>query len=218
MKILALEFSSERRSVAVVVEGRMRGRAEETGGRTARAFALIERALAEAGLEREGVDCLAVGLGPGSYAGIRAAIALAQGWQIARPVRLLGISSVECLAAQAQAENVFGCINVLIDAQRQEFYCAGYQVEASGRRLVAPLRLIDFNTAALLHDGGDTLIVGTDLQKHFPKAHVLAPDAAQLGLLATCRTDFVTGDKLEPIYLRDTAVVKAPPPRIIPPL
>ena len=77
MKILAVEFSSERRSVAVLAEGRVLGCAAETGGRTARAFSLIESALREARLEREDIECVAVGLGPGSYAGIRAAIALA---------------------------------------------------------------------------------------------------------------------------------------------
>jgi hypothetical protein len=34
--------------------------------------------------------------------------------------------------------------------------------------------------------------------------------------LALDRTDFVAGEKLEPIYLRPTSFVKAPPPRILP--
>src|SRR5207249_11930332 len=95
MKILALEFSSAQRSVALVVDGQVRGRAQETGTRESRALSLIESALSAAGLERETVDCLAVGLGPGSYGGIRSAIALAQGWQLARGTKTLGISSGE---------------------------------------------------------------------------------------------------------------------------
>ena len=73
MKILAIEFSSDRRSVAICADGEVRSRAEETGGRTARAFNLIERALTEAKLQREDVECIALGLGPGSYARIRSA-------------------------------------------------------------------------------------------------------------------------------------------------
>ena len=49
---------------------------------------------------------------------------MAQGWQLARGVKLLGVSSAECLAAQAQAEKIFGRVNVVIDAQRNEFYLA----------------------------------------------------------------------------------------------
>ena len=111
MKILALEFSSPQRSVAVVHGGTAAGRlclgeAIETGGRATNALGLVEDALRQAQLDREQIECLVVGLGPGSYTGISLAIALAQGWQLARPVKLLGVSSAECLAAQAQAAGV----------------------------------------------------------------------------------------------------------------
>jgi len=94
------------------------GEAIEAGTRSTKALGLVEEALRQAQLEREQIECLAVGLGPGSYTGIRMAIALAQGWQLARPVKLLGISSADCVAAQARAEGVVGHVQVVIDAQR----------------------------------------------------------------------------------------------------
>jgi len=45
MKILALEFSSAQRSVAVVVDGQVRGRTQETGTRQSHALSLIKTAL-----------------------------------------------------------------------------------------------------------------------------------------------------------------------------
>jgi hypothetical protein len=39
------------------------------------------------------------------------------------------------------------------------------------------------------------------------------PAAAVLAQLAAGRSDFVSGDKLTPIYLREVSFVKAPPPR-----
>src|SRR5437899_995283 len=131
MKILALEFSSARRSVAVVVDGQLRARVEEADLRANRALSWIEAALRAAGLERENIECLAIGIGPGSYTGIRTAIALAHGWQLARGTHILGISSVECLAAQAQAEKIHGRINTVIDAQRIEFYLARFEAGPS---------------------------------------------------------------------------------------
>jgi tRNA threonylcarbamoyladenosine biosynthesis protein TsaB len=214
MKILAIEFSSEQRSVAMVVDGRVCGRAEETGGRTARAFKLIEQALGEAKLEREEIDCLAIGLGPGSYAGIRAAIALAQGWQVACPIRVIGISSVECLAAQAQAAGLCGRGNILIDAQRSEFYFAAFEVTKERCHNLEALRLVTLEEARILCTDGEVL-VGPNLLARFPDARVLHPDAAALGQLAAGRNDFVSADKLEPIYLREASFVKAPPPRVI---
>ena len=82
MKILALEFSSPQRSVAVVHAGadaapRCLGEAIETGGHITNPLGLVEDALRHTELDRTQIECLAVGLGPGSYNGMRLAIALA---------------------------------------------------------------------------------------------------------------------------------------------
>ena len=214
MKILALEFSSDQRSVAVSVEGQVRGTARETATRAGHAFALIEQALKEAGLEREQIECLAVGLGPGSYAGSRSAIALAQGWQLAAPVKLLGLSSVECLAAEAQANGWFGQVSVVIDAQRNELYLARYEIGARGWREVEPLRLAGLEEVRQLSPGG-RILLGPDAHLWLAGGKALFPSASVLSGLASGRTDIVHGEKLEPIYLRETNFVKAPPPRNI---
>lgn len=215
MKILALEFSSTQRSVAVLTDGFVRGVAIQTGGRATQAFHLIERALAESQLEREQIECLAIGLGPGSYTGIRAAIALAQGWQLARDIRILGISSVECLAAEAQRQNCFGKINIVIDAQRKEFYLAGYEVSETVRLEVEPLRVASLGEVEAGMNAGK-MVVGPEVSRWFPVGREIFPSAAALGQLAVNRTEYVSGERLEPIYLRETQFVKASPPRMIP--
>jgi tRNA threonylcarbamoyladenosine biosynthesis protein TsaB len=214
MTILALEFASDRRSVAVVVDGAPRGAAAEMAGRNTRALALIEQALREAQVEREAVEVIAVGVGPGSYAGIRAAISTAQGWQLACGVRLLGISTVDCLAAQAQAAGILGVVHFAIDAQRHEFYFASYEISPSERRLVKPLRLATTDDVRC-RAANSELCIWPELQSAFPSGRVLLPDAATLGQLAAGRTDFLKGADLEPIYLRAPAFVKAAPPRFI---
>jgi tRNA threonylcarbamoyladenosine biosynthesis protein TsaB len=220
MTILALEFSSGQRSVAVV--RRRAGDASfvvsevvETGaGGTTRAFAMIQSALHEAQLEREQIEVLAVGLGPGSYTGIRVALSIAQGWQLAGGVKLLGISSAECVAAQAQAEKISGRVNVVIDAQRNEFYLAAYEISADGWREIEPLRIL---TRAEVESraGAKEIPIGPEVPRWFPNGRMVFPRAAMLGQLALNRNDFVAGDKLEPIYLRETNFVKAPPSRRI---
>jgi hypothetical protein len=50
----------------------------------------------------------------------------------------------------------------------------------------------------------------------FPEGRLVFPRATMLGQLASGRSDFVAGEKLEPIYLRETKFVKAPPPRKLP--
>jgi len=230
MKLLAIEFSSAQRSVAVVQAG---GRCPAPGHGLALAevvardersasshrpttttptLELLDRALREAKLEREQIECLAIGLGPGSYAGIRAGIALAQGWQLGRDVKLLGVSSAECVAAQAQPAGIKGRVAVVIDAQRAEFYLAGYEIGATGRREVEPLRLAALSEVQACEKKG-ALLLGPEVTTWFPGGRLLFPRAATLGQLALERSDFVSGEKLEPIYLRETAFVKAPAPR-----
>ena len=189
------------------------GEAVETATRSTHAFALIEKALHDARIEREEIECLAIGLGPGSYHGIRSAIALAQGWQLARPVKLLGISSAECIAAEAQAKGSFGSASVVIDAQRNELYLARYDITPEHIREISPLSLV---AAASFCLRPGEIIVGPESIRWFNSGRILFPTAATLGLLAASNTDFVPGEKLEPIYFRETNFVKAPPPRVLP--
>jgi tRNA threonylcarbamoyl adenosine modification protein YeaZ len=260
MKILALEFSSPQRSVAVVtssddrplrdsqevskipvqgctVSETGRGIAEfsspilpvlsatpavsvseviESGsGRMMKPLDMIEETLRLAGLKREQIECLAIGLGPGSYTGIRTAIALAQGWQLASGVKLLGVSSADCVAAQAQADGFRGTVSVVLDAQRGEFCLAGYELGACVCRQTAPLRLAVLAEAIKQAQASEVLI-GPEATRCFPGGRVVFPRAATLGKLALGRTDFVAGEKLEPLYLREAKFVKATTPRTIP--
>ena len=224
MKILAFEFSSPQRSIAVLDAGATgpssTSEVVEAGPPPVKAFAMIEEALRQTQLEREQVECLAIGIGPGSYSGIRSAIALAQGWQLALPVKVIGISSVECLAAQAHEEGIRGSIQIAIDAQRKEFYLAGYDVSETGWIETSPLRLADLEEvrACAQHRSGGAatgqLLIGPEVKQFHGR--VLFPRATTLARLALGRKSFVPANKIEPIYLRETAFVKAPAPRTLP--
>jgi len=214
MKILAIEFSSSQRSVALADSGNT-FELLETGERSTRTLAMIEEILRQAQCEREQIDCLAIGLGPGSYTGIRSAIALAQGWELARPpdsLKLLGINSMEALAAQARIEGVLGPAALVIDAQRNEFYLAEYEITKESFRPITPLRLASFEEVRQRQIAG-AQVAGPDASNWFPGSRNLFPHAAALAQLAVSSTDFLPAEKLEPIYLRQTVFVKAPLPR-----
>src|SRR5262245_31117983 len=211
MTILALEFSSPQRSVAVLDPGAeqfcaVRADAE----RTTHAFELIEQVLEKTGLERKVIDCIAVGIGPGSYTGIRVAIAIAQGWQLGAGVNLLGVNSADAIAAGARATGVKGKAFCVIDAQRREYYVAGYDLDWDPPRIVEPLAISSADAVSNLASRGEILIgPETALEGN----RLIFPDAAMLARLASVRRDFVPGERLEPIYVRETAFVKAAPPR-----
>lgn len=202
MKILGLEFSSEERSAAVgeaiSSDVRIVATRTEQGPRGCTGMTLIDQVLRTAELAPEQIDALAIGLGPGSYAGIRSAIAIAQGWQLARSVRLIGISSADVIAQEAQERGIHGAITILIDAQRSEFYQARYLISTAGIEGGA----LSIVTAEQVDHSGTVIAAAT-----------LFPSAAALIRAAASRADSVPGEKLEPIYLRETSFVKAPPPR-----
>ena len=215
MKMLALEFSSPQRSVAVVSSTGAAGEViHASPGNTMQPLGLVEAALKQTGVRREQVEAIAVGLGPGSYNGIRVAIALAQGWQLASGVKLLGVGSAECVAAQAFADGMQGKFSVVIDAQRGEFYVADYEVNAGTLRHTSSLELVAREQVSRRERAGNILI-GPEVTRWFPNGRVVFPRAEMLGKLAFGRNDFVPGNKLEPIYLRQANFVKAPPPRTL---
>ena len=209
MTILALEFSSLRRSVALARGEEVLAEAvAQTTGRGTDAFGLIENVLTQAGLSREAVDVIAVGLGPGSYTGIRAAIAVAQGWQLGRGVKLVGVSSVESLAWQAQAEGLTGLVGLMIDAQRGEFYLSRWNLSGPHRKEVEPLKIVSAAEIAARRAAGETL-AGPEAERQ------LFPSASTVARLAGSRTSYLPGESLEPIYLRETTFVKAPQGRTV---
>ena len=77
------------------------------------------------GLDLEGVGRIVVGTGPGSFAGIRSALAFAQGYALATKCEVLGLPSACALAGE-------GRIAVVGDARRGKAWVAlldGYRLE-----------------------------------------------------------------------------------------
>ena len=210
MKILAIEFSSDHRSVAVLDGERLLAAQTVTEGRDTSAVALIESALGHAKVDRVAIECIAVGIGPGSYTGIRAAIALTQGWQLAHRLRVLSVDSLEALAKGWQAAGQRGEITLAVNAQRGEFYLAKFELNEEGIRSVDATRLAKRAEYESLLAAGQP-VNGLGLDDKFPSAE-------HVGRLAVGRSDFVEASELEPVYLRQVDFVKASPLRKIPPV
>lgn len=205
MKTLAIDFSTSRRSVAAADGATILSTISADSIQT-NPFTIIEQVLAAAAWRRESVEAIALGIGPGSYAGIRSAIAIAQGWQLASDVRLIPVSSVDCLAERLRLNGYNGKARLLIDAQRGEFYRAVYEISPSHCRETLPLRII---TGAALEADGELPAFGPDLEKVSAHCSPLFPDAAALTVIAAGRGDSVSGDQIEPIYLRLSQFAKS---------
>ena len=81
-------------------------------------------------LDLEGVGRIVVGTGPGSFAGIRSALAFAQGYALGKPCEVLGLPSACAIAAQVLTPNVR--LAVVGDARQGKIWIAlfnGYSLE-----------------------------------------------------------------------------------------
>lgn len=120
MSILALDAAGSRAGIALL---------DEAGGVTRRWFTptrpgLIETLpplLARSAADASGLNLVAVTIGPGSFTGLRTAIALAQGFAAARNLPLCGVPVAEAYAA-AFAENLSRPLWVVLRARKGRLY------------------------------------------------------------------------------------------------
>lgn len=205
MKILALEFSSRQRSVAVSSGTQVLAEITTDHLKTG-PLVLIKQALDQAQVGPAEIQRIGLGIGPGSYTGIRSAIAVAQGWQLAQGTEIYAISSAEILAATARSHGLRGLTHFIIDAQRHEYYHCTWEITEDDQTESTPLSIIGVSAAAELDAHGPDAI-------GFPSCELLYPSAALLAQLTASRASTISGYTIEPIYLRPTEFTKAPPPR-----
>lgn len=217
MAVLALDTSA---SVTVAVVGddgaRLARREAPERRRHAEALApLVEEALAEAGVERSELTAVAVGTGPAPFTGLRVGLVTARAIGFALGVPVLGVPSLDALAAQAVSDlGLTPDAEVLVatDARRREVYWARYRVVAhEGPHAVPVLETVagpDVGPATTVaeHAAG-AVVVGEGASLYADALGLaedapLVPDAAVLARLAIARRDAGADQPTEPLYLR----------------
>jgi len=164
----------------------------------------------DAGLSFSDLDVIAATLGPGSFTGVRIAIAAALGFALVIPVKLFGIDSLSVMARMALAEGLtpHGPFAVAVDARRGMLYFALFDadgVKREGPLLIGPDDAVDMLPTAL-HAGvgsGAELVAeaaarrGKRLEAMLPE---LQPNASALAEIAYSSDE--TFSTLRPLYLR----------------
>ncbi len=211
--ILAIETSAPEASVALVdaTSSEVLYESVFTTDRShnSEIFGPIKEALDTAARQ---LDLVVVGVGPGSYSGVRVGIAVANGISIATGAQVLGGSSLEAYTAAETG----GCYHIVGDARRKTFYHC--QIE-SGSLQGDPEMLDEAAFAEKLAslDGDAAPIYTVD------KAMAAAWDAVQLAMpsaVAVARTALsrypdaaarqsIPTRPIEPYYLRPPYITKA---------
>lgn len=165
MRILALETSSQRGTVALADGTRMVAvRAYDAhpsgGGHSAHAMRLVHDVFAEAGWERASLDRIAAGAGPGSFTGLRVGISIAQGIALALGKPAVGVGSLRAMCHGVPG-SLPGLRCAFGDARRGELFAAAY--DPSGQHVEGVATIPRANLSAWISSvsaGAPVVLVG----------------------------------------------------------
>jgi len=212
MRVLALELSTVRGSIARLNDDI----APSTEFRTSLArewpndrknSGTFFENLADAQKQFGAPDTIVVGLGPGSYAGVRIAISAAIGLQTASNARLIGFPSI---CAMETGEDEYCVVG---DARRQSFFFARVRANdlIEGPTLLSEIELRD--KIDKLEDNMSIFV--SEKLPQFKRAAIAYPSAIVLaGLAQDSHRNFAL-PPLEPIYLREPHITMPKRARVV---
>lgn len=219
MNLLVLDTSTHRATVALLA-GASRHDAPpdpSAGARHGRELLpMIATLCRRAGLRPADLDAIGVGLGPGSYTGLRIGVTAAKTLAYTRQAPLVGIDTFAAIARNAPAEALV--VHVVADAQRGGVYVARFERPGSAAvpACVVPLRVEPMAEWAtnlrpgewVLGPALDRLRIDWPVGVHRGTSEQGHPSGASLVDLARAALD--SGERadpatLEPVYLRRSA-------------
>ncbi len=156
MRILGFDTATQATAVALldldggaITEARDDPEPGRRPGHGAQLLPLIAEVLRRGGCSWDQVGRIAVGIGPGTFTGLRIGVATARALARARGIPLVGVSTLESLALGAVDEAraaEYDALLTVLDARRAEVFAAAWTVPAArgyalGGRLLEPVPL-----------------------------------------------------------------------------
>jgi tRNA threonylcarbamoyladenosine biosynthesis protein TsaB len=188
MLILAFDTATSVATSALVRDGVVLGERVSTA---VRFLEDVDALLRDAHVEPSDLDALAVGIGPGSFTGVRMGLAVARGLAFALELPVAGVSTLDALTAGAPDAVA------VIDAKRREVF-----VKQGGEIVALPAAAFEAPGRICIGDGAvryrehlersGASVPSDDSELHVPRARFHA-------LLAR---DFGSADLVEPVYIR----------------
>lgn len=201
MRILAVDTATHTGSVALIdgelVLAEYCLLSKETHSR--RLLQAVDHLFIQTGLSWNGLDGLAVTIGPGSFTGLRIGLATFKGLAMATKKPLVGISTLDALAANffQVASPVFP----VIDARKNEVFTAAYYPNGKGHLVKASPEMVLSPAALAARIEEPVILVGDAVYSHgeffrneLGEKALLAP--GPLNFIRAANVAFLAADKL----------------------
>lgn len=205
MKLLAIDTSTDYLTLAVTdgdkVIGRLHKKAERS--HSSLLVPMIDRLLKRAKIRLKDIDAFAIGIGPGSFTGLRIGVATVKGLAYSLKKPVVAVPTLDAIAGNVKGFN--GIICPVLDAKKNKVYACLYKSDGVNIKKVSKYLLLSLGDLRerlrnlkekilLLGDLAGFVKEGVDW---YPKADVLA----RLGLENLKKKRFVSVENLEPLYL-----------------
>ena len=224
--ILSIETGTDVCSVGLARDGELLSLRESDEGRdhAKKVAVFVDELLHQTGVDAEELDAVAVGMGPGSYTGLRIGVSFAKGLCYGLQIPLIAVGSLDALVEVAKEDNEAGILDVeswqeatlcpMVDARRMEVYT---QIFTSEGKLLSEVsaEIVTEETFAEWRAKGEFVIFGNGAAKcqevlDGVKYIEVVPSARGLVRLAEQR--FLEGKfediaYFEPFYLKDFVVI-----------
>ena len=219
MKILHIETSSRNCSVAISDDEELLCLCEEVSENYKQSESLhtfVEWALEGAEISLKNLDAVSLGMGPGSYTGLRIGASSAKGFCYGLNIPLIAVNSLETMIIPFLNKG-YDYIIPMVDARRMEVYCAVFDGISGSQISHTEAKILEENSFTEL-EGKKILFVGDGAEKAqeilqisaefnkdiFPSAKYLI----QKSFEKYNNNDFEDVAYFEPFYLKDFQGVK----------
>ena len=224
--ILCIETGTDICSVGLARDGELVSLRESEEGRdhAKNVAVFVDELLRENDVAAEELSAVAVGMGPGSYTGLRIGVSFAKGLCYGLQIPLVAVGSLDSLVQVAREDYAAGIIDVeqwddavlcpMVDARRMEVYTQMF--DAKGQSLnEVKAEIIAENSFAEWRNGRPFVIFGNGAakcQEVLTDAILVNVTPSARGLAALAHQRFEAGQTediayFEPFYLKDFLVI-----------
>ncbi|MFI3282026.1 MAG: tRNA (adenosine(37)-N6)-threonylcarbamoyltransferase complex dimerization subunit type 1 TsaB [Rikenellaceae bacterium] len=224
--ILIIESGTDICSVGIAKDGEMISLRESDRGRdhASKVATFAEELFEQSGITAADLDAVAVGMGPGSYTGLRIGVSFAKGLCYGLNIPLIGVGSLESMCAVARENYEVGLFEVenwqsarlcpMVDARRMEIYTQIFDAEARALTQVSAEIISAENCFAEYNDVTPFLIFGNGAEKcleYMPWATFVEVIPSARGIAKLAHAKLTAGEVedvayVEPFYLKDFMV------------
>lgn len=224
--ILCIETGTDICSVGIARDGELVSLRESAEGRdhAKHVGVFVDELLSQTGIAPDELDAVAVGMGPGSYTGLRIGVSFAKGLCYGLQIPLVAIGSLDALAEVAIEDNEAGILDVeawdeallcpMVDARRMEVYTRLYNAKGEPQSDVKA-EIINEESFASVRATKQLVIFGNGAAKCrevlSDATYIdVAPSARGLARLAEQRLQAGQTEDIayfEPFYLKDFVVI-----------